>query len=281
MTLADQLARALDFDPARFVPWGAENEPLGWVTPEFARTLREFADVFRAEGDALRLIPEGREQRSAALDRVARALAARGLVRGWRDERYAVNSSAGGEPLFDLERAAIRRFGLRARAAHLNGYARARGVTRIWIARRSPLKPIDPGQLDNLVGGGIAAGMDPRRTLLKECWEEAGIPREAAERAAAAGQLNLRRMVEEGLHREALIVFDLELPGNFRPSNRDGEVSEFMLLDVQELVTRLRAGEFTVDAGAVAIDWLARQGLLRHEPDLVPLLERLRAPDRG
>ena len=31
-------------------------------------------------------------------------------------------------------------------------------ATSMWLARRSPAKAIDPGMLDNLVGGGIAAG---------------------------------------------------------------------------------------------------------------------------
>ncbi|MGH8704649.1 MAG: DUF4743 domain-containing protein [Burkholderiales bacterium] len=276
MTLADQLARALEFDPARFVPWGAGNETVGWVTPGFAHTLQGFADVFRVRGDGLALIPEGRQQRTAALERVARALAARGVVSGWRDERYAIRSAATGEPLFDLERAAIRRFGLRAHAAHLNGYVRAAGGMRIWIARRSLVKPIDPGQLDNLVGGGIASGMGARATLVKECWEEAGITRETAARAIAAGRLRVRRAVEEGLHDESLIVFDLELPPDFRPCNRDGEVAEFLCLGMPELIERLAGGEFTADAGAVAIDWLARQGSLESDAKLAGLLVRLR-----
>ncbi len=43
----------------------------------------------------------------------------------------------------------------------------------MWIARRSPTKPIDPGMLDNLVGGGLAAGLTVAQTLVKEGWEEA------------------------------------------------------------------------------------------------------------
>jgi len=35
--------------------------------------------------------------------------------------------------------------------------------------------PIDPGMLDNLVGGGIAAGATVIDTVVREAWEEAGI----------------------------------------------------------------------------------------------------------
>ena len=49
----------------------------------------------------------------------------------------------------------------------------------MWIARRSPTKAIDPDLLDNLVGGGIAAGQSVPTTVVKEAWEEAGIPADA------------------------------------------------------------------------------------------------------
>jgi len=281
MGLAAQLVRALDFDPAGFVSWSADGETVGWVLPETARVLGEFPEVFRLYGAALALVPRGRAARSAALERVARDLARRGLVSGWRDERYAVGAAARGGPRFDLERSAMRRLGLHMRAAQLNAFVRAAGGVRMWVARRSPAKAIDPGMLDNLVGGGIASGMDARGTLVKECWEEAGIARALAERAAPAGRLHVRRAVTEGVHDETLIAFDLALGADFAPRNRDGEVSEFRLLEVPELVARLSAGEFTVDAGVVAIDWLERHGLAPPEAELGALLARLREPGPG
>lgn len=276
MPLVSQLLRALDFDPQRFLPWRVGNETVGWVTTDFARTLRAYPDVFRAAGRGLELIPAVPETRSAALDRVARALHAQGVVTGWRNERYTVASSAGKAPLFELERGAMRHFGLLARATHLSGIVRVGGTVRMWIARRSTAKPIDPGQLDNLVGGGIASGSDARQTLIKECWEEAGIAPALALQAIYAGRLRICRSVDNGLHHESVIVYDLELPADFVPRNHDDEVSEFMLLCIEELMARLAAGEFTVDAGAVVIDWLARHALAADKPELPALLARLR-----
>src|SRR5918992_1459821 len=70
-----------------------------------------------------------------------------------------------------LERAAARPFGLTTYAVHLNGISF--DENNMWIARRSAAKPIDPGMLDNLVGGGISAGSSLEETLVKEAWEEA------------------------------------------------------------------------------------------------------------
>src|SRR4030095_1097627 len=98
------------------------------------------------------------DRRSAALDRVARELSAAGELTAWRNERYAVGAEFGAAPWFRLERAAARYFGIHTYAAHLNGVVRCEDDILMWLARRSATKSIDPGMLDNLVGGGIASG---------------------------------------------------------------------------------------------------------------------------
>ncbi|MEK7863086.1 MAG: NUDIX domain-containing protein, partial [Chloroflexota bacterium] len=178
-------------------------------------------------------------------------------------ETYAVRADAGGEPLFHLERAAMRFFGLTSSAAHLNGFVLQNEMPAIWIARRAASKAIDPGMLDTLVAGGVPSGQDPWQTLLRECGEEAGMARALAEKARPAGVLRVCREVPEGLHSEILYVHDLALPPDFTPRNTDGEVSEFLALDPAQLLTRIARGEMTVEAGLVAVDFVLRHGLLR------------------
>ena len=48
----------------------------------------------------------------------------------------------------------------------------------------------------------------------------------------------------------------------FEPRNADGEVSEFLMLDVEALVERIAGGEMTVEAGLVAADFVRRRGLM-------------------
>jgi 8-oxo-dGTP pyrophosphatase MutT (NUDIX family) len=93
----------------------------------------------------------------------------------------------------------------------------------MWFARRSPTKPIDPGMLDNLVGGGIVTGQSVESTVIKESWEEAGIDAEIAQAARAAGTIDIRRVQPDGLQRETIFVHDLHLPADFSPAGRDGE----------------------------------------------------------
>lgn len=276
MSLHDALTAASSFDPKGLARLLLDGHILGWVGPSVAAQLKRWPEVFACRPDAIVLAPAAPQALSDALGAIARTLADEGLIGGWRNERYTIFSPASGTPVFALERAAMRAFGLGARAAHLNGYVRVRGDWRMWIARRSHIKPINPSMLDNLVGGGIAEGMDARDTLLKECAEEAGIPPPLAAAAAAVGTFRVRRLEPEGVHDETLDCFDLELPEDFRPFNQDGEVAEFMLVTSGELVTRLAAGEFTVDAGVVAMDFLARRGCLRSDPGFERRIEALR-----
>jgi 8-oxo-dGTP pyrophosphatase MutT (NUDIX family) len=137
------------------------------------------------------------------------------------------------------------------------------GRRSMWIARRSDDKAIDPGMLDNLVGGGLASGLTIRETLVKEAWEEAGIPARIAAAARHEGSLQIVREVAEGLHAETIHLHDLVLPAEFTPQNQDGEVAEVRLLSFEEAADQI-AGDarFTVDAALVAMDCLARHGAL-------------------
>lgn len=250
-----------------FVGFWCAGECVGWLRPPFAGALCQWPRYFVIGSDRveLREALDTRERRTAALDECTRALADAGLVTGWRDERYAIRSTRSGAGLFDIERAAMHRFGLMAHGANLNGYVDHGDCVRIWIARRSITKPIDPGLLDTLVGGGIGSGYTPRETLVKEAREEAGVPRDLAAQSAVAGMLRSCREVPDGLHREIVHAYDLALPATFVPVNRDGEVAAFHLVPASDVRGLLDRGEFCAEAALVTRDFMQRRGLLERE----------------
>lgn len=258
-----QLHAARNFRPQGFLPLALGEHPLGWIRRDQADRLRAWPDVFEVAENRIFLSPGPEPVLSHAIAKVTQALARDGAIRGWRGETYAVRAKAGGETLFHTERAAMRFFGLTSSAAHLNGFFVRNENLEMWIARRSATKAIDPGLLDNLVGGGVPSGEDAWQTLLRECGEEAGIPVALAENARPAGVLRVCREVPEGLHSEILHVYDLPLPPEFAPRNADGEVSEFLSFDAQALLERIVRGELTVEAGLVAADFALRHGLIR------------------
>ena len=207
------------------------------------------------------------DTRSAAIADVAATLRREGALPAWRDELYAVAPAFDAPALFRIERGAARYFGVRTYAAHVNGIVHAGDETRMWIARRSPHKAVDPGLLDNLVGGGIAAGMRVDETVAKEAWEEAGIDATTARAARPVGVVHAVRTMFDGLQRETLYVHDLALSPTFVPRNQDGEAVEHRLVSLDEaariVATENGGDEATLDASLVIIDYLVRHGAIR------------------
>lgn len=192
------------------------------------------------------------DARSAQLQQAATALRDAGLIGGWHDERYRCEQpladpcQAFGAELFRLERAAFRFLGLMSRAVHING---CMPDGRVWCGRRAASKATDPGCLDNLAAGGLGAGEELLDCARRELFEEAGVPPGLSGALRLRGALRMTRWEPKGLHDEVLHIFDLALPADFVPRNRDGEVSEFLLLSPAQM--QARRHEFSPDAAAV------------------------------
>ena len=213
-----------------------------------------------AQGLHLRVAPG---ERDAALAQVNAALRADGLVRAWRDETYAIVAAPGTPPLALIERASSRFWGTLTFGAHCNGWvAGADGrPARLWVARRAWTKATDPGKLDNLIGGGVPHGQSPFETLVREGHEEAGLDAATVRRAVPGSVIALACDIAEGFMHEHLHAFDLELAPDAAPVNQDGEVAELTLRPVDDALALAAAGEMTVDAALVTLDFALRHGL--------------------
>jgi 8-oxo-dGTP pyrophosphatase MutT (NUDIX family) len=261
------------------LPFYVKEHAVGWLRPSFADQLRRWPHVFEVNPAyvTLRANPDTPQGRTEAMALVARDLAREGTIRGWRDELVSVSHHYAAPELLRVERAATRHFGMMGYGAHVNGFTRVGGLVHVWVARRSPGKHVDPDKLDNLVGGRIPAGLTVDETLRKEAWEESGIAPSLLGGVNCLGAVRVEYSVPEGLHREILFVHDLWLPPEFKPANQDGEVSEILLYPVEEVISHILAGDFTLDAGAVMIDGLLRLGAVLPEDaqylDLLRLLK--------
>ena len=282
--LSLRLAPALAPPRANYRPLRVEGREAGWLNDRRAARLARIRDVFTVDEHDVRFVDRLNDERSRseAIERVARELAAAGDLTAWRDERYAVAPTLGAAPWFLLERSAARYFGIQTHAVHVNGVVRDGDSVRMWIARRSPTKSIDPGMLDNLVGGGIAAGQTIATTLVKEAWEEAGVPAALASRAQAAGIVQICREQSDGLQRETIFIHDLWLPSDFAPAGKDDEVVEHRLVTLPEaarLIAEYRGPDVvTVDASVVILDFLMRHGQIEADTSAYGILDAFRHP---
>ncbi len=281
MSFLDRIRECNSADLSRYRPFVVAGARVGWVGAEFAARLEPFARVFHANGAEIALDPALATfaARTEAVDEVMRALAAEGAISGWRDEPYAVATAFAAPPLLALERAAVPRLGVRAYGVHLNGYVREGGDLHMWIGRRARDKPTYPGMLDNMVAGGQPIGVALTDNLIKECAEEAAIPRALAARARPVGAVTYCAESEGGVKPDVQFCFDLELPANFSPRNTDGEIDEFHLWPIARVMeTVAETREFKFNCNLVIIDFLLRHGLIPpDDPDYVEIARGLRA----
>ena len=250
--------------PARLVPFRIAGEQVGWLQPELARALAFFPrDVhFDAGGAALAGALRGEGARTAALERITQSLAGRGHFR-LRGEPFDVRARPEGPVLARLDRGALPPFGVISQGVHVNGFVRRPDGPHLWVGWRSKHKSVAPGQMDNMVAGGIPAGLTAEQCLVKEAGEEASLPADLATRAVPAGRVSYVMANDEGLRRDVLHLYDLEMPEGVVPRPGDDEVERFELRPIREVLREVAEdGRVKFNVNLVLIDFLLRHGLL-------------------
>jgi 8-oxo-dGTP pyrophosphatase MutT (NUDIX family) len=180
-----------------------------------------------------------------------------------RSENFDIREAADGAVLGVLDRGALPSFGVIGVGVHLNGLVRRADGWHVWIGRRAADKKLDPGKLDNLVAGGVPAGLTPFETLLKEGEEEAALPEALTAKARQVGRFSYDMERAEGLRRDVIYAYDLELPEDFQPHPSDGEVEHFDLWPLSRVLTVLSTtDEFKFNVALVLTDLLIRFGLI-------------------
>ncbi|ONK59430.1 uncharacterized protein A4U43_C08F6350 [Asparagus officinalis] len=254
----------------------------------FINYLRKFEDVFSVVLSRNGTLIGGHvtlhsslktpEKRTEAVGDVIKQLG--NLIPGIRNELYPVTSSFGMPTLLSLERAAAPYFGIKAYGVHMNGYVDRNGGKFLWIGKRSNMKPTYPGMLDHLAAGGLPHGISCKENLVKECEEEAGIPRTISASAIPVGAVSYVDIDGFRYKRDVLFCYDLKLPADFSPKNEDGEVDSFRLVPLTHVANIIRRTEFfKPNCCLVIIDFLFRHGYI--SPDDCGYLELLQSLRRG
>jgi hypothetical protein len=265
MSYLDRVRALHAWDPAAYRPFMAGGQQVGLIHRDFIPHLADFGAVLRVTGDAVAMDPDpgSPAARTAAMAGVLGELRSRGLIPGWRDEPYAVCARWGTAPLFQMERAAVPLFGVEGYGVHVNGFVRDGDQLKMWIGKRSLTKPTGPGKLDQIVAGGLPAGIGVMDNLIKECGEEAAIPEAIARRARPVSAVSYCTERAEGLRRDVLFNYDLELPADFTPRNTDGEIEEFYLWSMDQVMDTVRETDaFKFNCGVIVIDFLIRRGFI-------------------
>ena len=256
-------------DFANFISLRAGGAEVGWLRPRLADALRDIDPMFVRTKRGLEL-DERLEDFAARSETVARAverLSAEAVLPPIRNELYAVAPHFMAPPVFQLDRGSVPSFGTLAYGVHVNGYVkRGDGGLDLWIGRRAPTQKLCPDMLDNMVAGGLPIGIAPIDNVVKEAQEEAAVPEMLARKARLVSTVRYVMETDEGLRRDALFCYDLELPADFTPENTDGEVAEFRRFPAEEVKEIVRETyRFKFNCNLVILDFLIRHGLLTQE----------------
>jgi 8-oxo-dGTP pyrophosphatase MutT (NUDIX family) len=239
--------------PGARLPLYVAKQLIGYLTPANAARLAAVEPGVVAAAGRVEMDP-------ALLPRLNGLAAAIGIPT--RAENFDVRAAAEGPSLGVLDRGALPSFGVIGVGVHLNGLVRRADGPHLWVAKRAANKKLDPGKLDHLVAGGVPAGYTPFETLIKEAEEEAGLPEAMAAQARQVAVFTYSMDRPEGLRRDVLYAYDIELPEDFIPHPMDGEVESFALWPLAQVAQVLaQSDEFKFNVALVLIDLLLREGV--------------------
>ncbi len=283
MSYLDRIREANRYDASDYRPFRVASIDVGHVRHGFAESLRRWPQVFAVNESCVRLAPalnakdSDPRSRSVEVNAVLRQLHVGGTIEHWYDELFPVSQRWDDPPMLLMERAALPFFGVPGYGVHMNGYVREGDQIKLWVARRARDKPTFPGKLDHLVAGGQPYGISLEDNLIKECFEEASIPRSRASLARPAGRVRYAVDLGLGLRPDTIFVFDLKLAPDFRPVNTDGEVESFDLWTLDEVSRRLReTTDFKFNSALVIIDFLVRIGFIpKDHPEYAEIVTML------
>jgi isopentenyldiphosphate isomerase len=285
------------------IEFRVDGKRLGRVRPAMAEKLCSIGNVFQ-------LVPNDNpddkhrpcflsltesagytyESRTKAVSTVTQQLHEEGIVTGWRDELYPISPSFYHEPVFAMERVTVPFLGATEYGVHVNGLVLQENKEnggremQMWMARRSKTKSKYPGMLDHVAAGGQPVGLSLSENVLKECFEEAGIPPEIASQGLRpAGAISYARYVasKDVIEDVVLFNYDLYVPPDFQPQVVDGEVEEFFLWSIEKLLASMALNypdPIKPNCYSVIIDFLQRHGYLNPEiPGYLEVIKELRS----
>lgn len=254
-------------DLGKFTPFLIGGKKLGWILKSLAPFLLEQNDIFSVhdKGIELNSCYDNFSSRSEALSIASGSIAKKYNMK-LRQEMYPVIQNWGDTPLAQIDRAAVPWFGVKGFGIHVNGFVQKPDGIHLWIGERAGDRLIDPGKLDNMIGGGQPIGLTIEQNLCKEAEEEAGLPPAIALTAQKIRPLTYMVERHHGLRNDILFVFDLELPLEVLPQNTDGEVAAFHLMPLPKVATLVKdTDRFKFNCSLVIIDFLIRKGFITQE----------------
>ncbi|NCC21453.1 MAG: DUF4743 domain-containing protein [Alphaproteobacteria bacterium] len=282
MSFLQKIKELNQFDRSAFVAFSVAGQAVGAIRRDNVDFLRAFPDVFTVDEAGVRLSDKlaGPAGRTEAVAGVLDVLAGQGaFAYPLKGELFPVVEAWGQEPLLSIDRAVTPFFGLLVFGVHVNGFVRNSSGLEMWLGRRGPGVKVWSGCFDQMVAGGQPVGISLEDNVVKEGMEEARLPPDLMRQAIPCGQITYTMRMKEGVRRDTIFVYDLELPESVAPVADGAEVGEFVRLPVGDVARMVRDEDaFKPNCNLVVIDFLLRHGFLtpENEPEYQDIRDALR-----
>lgn len=272
------------------IPFLIDGEPLGWVSPDHADRLAEAVKDFAVTKNVLELKTSGSfKARTVALKKATPFLQRVSGERLQGEMSLILNSS--GQAVAEIDRGLTIVLGLHVVGVNLVGWFKKDGETHFWLGQRSP-RISHASQFDVLAGGGVSSAHyettsnlteDSHRAaalkaLAEEAYGEAGIDAQILQGATHINNIHFtcartnKDGSRRGIRNETAIVYLIELPTDFQPHNRDGEVAQFNAVSASELGRLIGSGnKIKYNCNLVFTSALLNLGLLNASPEYADL----------
>lgn len=116
-------------------------------------------------------------------------------------------------------------------------------------------------------------------TVIKECFEEAGLEEEFVKsHIKSTGVVSYMYLTKDGrVQPEVEYTYDIKFDDEeniIKP--QDGEAEDFQLLDVDQVLEKLHNKEFKPNCGLIIVDFLIRHGYItpENEPNYLEIVSR-------
>lgn len=161
--------------------------------------------------------------------------------------------------IFQIKRSLLSFFGIPAYGVHCNGWRFHKNSIIMVMALRSKKLKTYPEHLDNLIAGGQPANLSLRHNLEKEAYEEAGLSKKEMKRAVFKSFKSYFPVHEKYFKPSIIGVYDLKLKKNEIFINQDGEINEFIELEIHEILELLDKKKLKPNAIIPIVDFLIRE----------------------
>jgi len=279
MSYLDKIKENNNYIEADKIPLIVDGKRIGQVKKEYIKYLLTH-NAFELKNNHLTINKQYDtfDKRTKILNDFAHQTLKNGLTNRFMNENYPLKAKPNDKALAFIDRSISTLLGTISYGQHLNAFVQTDTGVKMWIGRRAYDKPHEPGKLDHLVAGGLPYDIELMDNLAKECYEEAGMPRELALKAKSVGIISYKFEYELGGKEDIIYCYDLELDANFKPTCTDGEVEEFYLMPIEEVANIVKSSnEFKTNCNLVIIDFLIRHGYITpKDKDYIDIIKGLR-----